>query len=192
MIHTNLPRNCVVFLLLCKLTRSAIYGSQKFDSHKWPTVLVDEVIRKTEQFWDMFVWIIVFYFYNIFLPTPDAFYNKPLQMPFKDQLDRSKATCSFQAIGPFRYRKKKNHRYTNNLQGLQKVVVKDFSWNIMPWNALLFEKTVSILDNENYWFILNTCHDRAKHADTRVGFPIIFSQLRWPVEPKFSQVCYLI
>ena len=36
MIHTNLPQNCVVFLLLCKLTRSAIYGSQKFDSHKWP------------------------------------------------------------------------------------------------------------------------------------------------------------
>ena len=44
---------------------------------------------------------------------------------------------------PFRYRKKKkNHRFTNNLQGLQKVVVKDFSWNIIPWNALLFEKTL--------------------------------------------------
>ena len=36
MIHTYLPRNCVVFLLLCKLTRCAIYGI-----HKWPTVLVD-------------------------------------------------------------------------------------------------------------------------------------------------------
>ena len=35
MIHTKyLPRNCVVFLLLCKLTRSAIYGSQQIDSHK--------------------------------------------------------------------------------------------------------------------------------------------------------------
>ena len=98
----------------------------------------------------------------------------------------------FKPLDPFGTEKKKNHRYTNNLQGLQKVVVKDFSWNIMPWNALLFEKTASILDNENYWFILNTCHDRTKHADTRVGFPIIFSQLRWPVEPKFSQVCYLI
>ena len=43
MIHTNLPQNCVVFLLLCELTRSAIYGSQKFASHKWPTVFVDEV-----------------------------------------------------------------------------------------------------------------------------------------------------
>ena len=38
MVHTHLPRNCVVFLLLCKLTQSAIYGSQK----QWPTVLVDE------------------------------------------------------------------------------------------------------------------------------------------------------
>ena len=36
---------------------------------------------------------------------------------------------------------KKVHRFTNNLQGLQKVIVKDFSWNLSPWNALLFEKT---------------------------------------------------
>ena len=46
------------------------------------------------------------------------------------------------AIGPFRFRKKiKVHRFTNNLQGLQKAMVKDFSWNIIPWDALLFEKT---------------------------------------------------
>ena len=50
MIHTNLPRNCVVFLLLCELTRSAIYGSHKFDTHKWPTVLVDEVKEKPRNF----------------------------------------------------------------------------------------------------------------------------------------------
>ena len=46
MIHTNLPRNCVVFLLLCKLTRSADYASKKLDSQKWPTALVDEVKGK--------------------------------------------------------------------------------------------------------------------------------------------------
>ena len=46
MIHTSLPRNCMVFLLLCELTRSAIYGSQKLDSHKWPTVSVDKVKGK--------------------------------------------------------------------------------------------------------------------------------------------------
>ena len=65
---------------------------------------------------------------------------------------------------------KKVHRFTNNLQGLQKVMVKDFSWNIIPWNALLFEKTLkqlSILDNENYG-----CHDTAKRTGTRVGFPL--------------------
>ena len=39
-------------------------------------------------------------------------------------------------------RRTKVHRSTNNLQGLQKVIVKDFSWNIVPWNALLFEKTL--------------------------------------------------
>ena len=89
----------------------------------------------------------------------------------------------------------KVHRFTNNFQSLQKVMVKDFSWNIIPWNALLFEKTfkqLSILDIENYGFILNTCHDTAKHAETRVGFPVIFSRLWWPIEPKFSQVCYFI
>ena len=55
----------------------------------------------------------------------------------------------------------KDHRFTNNLQGLQKIIVKDFSWNIIQWNALLFEKTLkqlAILD------ILNTCHDTAKRA----------------------------
>ena len=54
-------------------------------------------------------------------------------------------------------------------------MVKDFSWNIIPWNALPFEKTLkqlSILYIENYGFIV-TIHT-AKHAETRVGFPIIF------------------
>ena len=36
----------VDFVSLCELTRSAIYGSQKFDSLKWPTVLFDEVKGK--------------------------------------------------------------------------------------------------------------------------------------------------
>ena len=40
------------FALRTNSTRLAIYGSQKYDSHKWPTVLVDK----------LFVLIIVFYF----------------------------------------------------------------------------------------------------------------------------------
>ena len=36
----------------------------------------------------------------------------------------------------------KVHRFTNNLQCLQKAKVKDLSWNIIPWNALLFVKTL--------------------------------------------------
>ena len=92
-------------------------------------------------------------------------------------------------------KKKKVHRFTNNLQGLQKVMVKYFSWNIIPWNSLLFEKNLKqlpILDNENYGFILNTCHDTAKRAETRVCFPVIFSRRRWPIELKFLQVCCFI
>ena len=30
-------------------------------------------------------------------------------------------------------KKLKVHRFTNNLQGLQKVMVKDFSWNVIPF-----------------------------------------------------------
>ena len=46
MINTNMPRNCVVFFLPRRQTRSAIYGSQIFDSHKWPTGLVRKVKGK--------------------------------------------------------------------------------------------------------------------------------------------------
>ena len=48
MIHTNMPRNVTVFLLRREETRLAIYG--KFDSHKWPTVLVDDVKGKPRNF----------------------------------------------------------------------------------------------------------------------------------------------
>ena len=41
-----MPRNCVVFFLPRQLTRSAIYGSQNFDSHKWPTVIVRDTKGK--------------------------------------------------------------------------------------------------------------------------------------------------
>ena len=107
-----------------------------------------------------------------------------------------KITQHLKPLDPFGTEKKiKVHRFTNNLQGLQKVVVKDFSYIYYSMKCFTFwenSKTISILDSENYGFILNTCHDTAKRADTRVGFLVIFSRLRWPIEPRFSQVCYLI
>ena len=63
----------------------------------------------------------------------------------KQKVDKQRVV--FKAIIHFRI------RFTNNLQGLQKAMVKDFSWNIIPWNNWLFEKTLkklSILGNENY------------------------------------------
>ena len=50
MIHTSITQNCTVFLLCLELSRSAIYGSQNFDSNKWPTMLVDRVKRKPRNF----------------------------------------------------------------------------------------------------------------------------------------------
>ena len=47
MIHTSITRNCVVFLSPRRQIRSAIYGSQIFDSNKWPTVLV--LVRKVKE-----------------------------------------------------------------------------------------------------------------------------------------------
>ena len=65
MIHTSLPRSCVVFLLLCELTRSAIYGVKMLTPINGRRVS-GLGKRKTTQFRGMFVCIIVFYFYNIF------------------------------------------------------------------------------------------------------------------------------
>ena len=57
MIHTNLPRKCVVFLLLCELTR------RPFESKIWLPLMADRVSRrgkrKTTQFRVILVWIII-------------------------------------------------------------------------------------------------------------------------------------
>ena len=81
------------FLLLCESTRSAIYGSQKFDYHKWPNVLVDEVKGNPCNFEAYLCRSLYSIATTSFFPY--AFYNKRLQMLFEDQIDRSRATCSF-------------------------------------------------------------------------------------------------
>ena len=59
--------------------------------------------RKTGQFRGMFVWIIVFYFYNIFL-TINAFYNKNGYKRFS----KTNSTSSFnKCVGPFYHDLKK-------------------------------------------------------------------------------------
>ena len=55
-------------------------------------------------------------------------------------------------------KKKKVDIFTNNLQGLQKVMVKDSSWNRSPWNALLFEKKL-----KQYQFSIARIADFFKH-----------------------------
>ena len=84
MIHTNMPRNCMVFLLPRRQTRSAIYGSQIFDSHKWPTVLVRKVKGKTHNFKANLCELLYSAFKISFQPY--AFNNKRLQTHFIDQL----------------------------------------------------------------------------------------------------------
>ena len=91
-IHRNMPRNCVVFLLLCELTWSAIYRSKKFDSNKWPTVLVNKVKGKACNFEACLCGSLFLLLKHL---STHAFYNERLQTLFKDQLGRSKAKCSF-------------------------------------------------------------------------------------------------
>ena len=85
MIHTNMPRNCSVFLLPRRLTRSAIYGSQIMG------------VRKVKGKPRNFEANLCGSFYSTFKTSFQsyAFYNKRLQTLFIHQLDRSKATCSF-------------------------------------------------------------------------------------------------
>ena len=73
MIHKNMPRNCMVFLLSREETRLAILWSKNFD----PWKMVDCVI---------------FYFSKICLTIITNCFK-----PFKDQLVRSKKTCFFKA-----------------------------------------------------------------------------------------------
>ena len=93
MIHTSITRNYVVFLLPSRQTQSVFYGSQVFDSHKWPTGFVRKVKGKTCNFEANVCGSLYSTFKTSFYPY--AFYNKRLQTLFKDQLHRSKATCSF-------------------------------------------------------------------------------------------------
>ena len=85
MIHTNMPRNCTVFLLPRRLTRSAIYGSQIFTPING-TMLVRKVKGNRAISMQFFV------DHCILLRTsfyPYAFYNKRLQTLFIDQIVRS-------------------------------------------------------------------------------------------------------
>ena len=91
MIHTSITRNCTVFLLRRELSRSAIYGSPNFDSHKWPTVSVDRVNRKPRNF-EAYMQIIVLLLQ--YLSNHTHFTTNRYRTIFKDQLDRSKATSS--------------------------------------------------------------------------------------------------
>ena len=88
-----MPRNCTVFLLPRRLARSAIYGSQIFDSQKWPNMLVRKVKGKPRNLEANVCGSLYSTFKTSFQSY--AFYDKLLQTLFKDQLDRSKATCSF-------------------------------------------------------------------------------------------------
>ena len=50
MIHTSITRNCVVFLLPRRQTRSAIYACEFVDSREWLTVLIRKVKGKPRTF----------------------------------------------------------------------------------------------------------------------------------------------
>ena len=93
MIHTTMPRNCAVILLHRQLKRSAIYGSQIFDSHNRQTVLILKVKGKPRNFEAMLCGSL--YILLKHLSNHMHFITNGYKMLFIDQLVRSKATCSF-------------------------------------------------------------------------------------------------
>ena len=97
MIRTSITQNCTVFFLRRELSQWAIYGSQNFDSHKWPTVLLDEVKRNPRNFEAYLCRSLCSTFTTSFEPYMHFITNGYKKL-FIDQLDRSKATCSFNNI----------------------------------------------------------------------------------------------
>ena len=106
----------------------------------------------------------------------------------------SKLQCTEGVKHPFKAIVK-IHRFTNNLQGLQKVMVKDIPWSISPWNALLFEKTV-----KEYQVSLTRITDLFQtHVMTRRNawiqgwvFPLISPDSDDRLSPNFHRfvICY--
>ena len=72
------------------------WSIKSYDSHKWPTVLVDEVKGKPRIFEACFCGSLYSTFTTPFYPYAKK--KKRLQTLIKDQLDRSKATCSFNFV----------------------------------------------------------------------------------------------
>ena len=123
MIHKNMPRNCTVFFLPRRLTRSAIYGSQILYSHKWSTVFVRAVKGKPRNFEASLCGSLYSTFTTSFYPN--AFYKKKkqLQTLFKDQLVRSKATCSFNIIKCDIYTRGNDQSHNNERRTTRKIFV---------------------------------------------------------------------
>ena len=94
MINTNMPQNCMIFLLPCRLTRLAIYGSQIFYSHKWPTVLVRKAKGKPHNFEANSCGSLYSTFKTSFQPYMH-FITNGYKCFLHRQLVRSKATCPF-------------------------------------------------------------------------------------------------
>ena len=121
MIHTSLPRSCVVFLLLRERTRSAITGRP----------CLSYLCRSL---------------YSTFTTSfyPYAFYNKRLQTLFIDQLVRSKAMCclGLQDLGTFCNKKHNVHRFTLSLHSLKIMIVES-----LPSNYTFSEMTETSQEN---------------------------------------------
>ena len=69
------------------------------------------------------------------------------------------------------------HRFTQNLQGLGKVLVKHFSWNIIPLNYLFLEKTLKHLSINRYRELRMYFKHMSYHGETcgnKAGFSRYF------------------
>ena len=90
---------------------------------------------------------------------------------------------SLKPLDPFGTEKKKVHRFT---EGSGEILLLKY-YSMKCFTFLENSKTISILVNENYGIILNTCHDTAKRADTRVGFPLFSPDSDDRLSPNFHR-----
>ena len=100
----------------------------------------------------------------------------------------------FKAIIHFRYRKKKSSQiykwFTGFTEGNgERLLLKYCSMKCFTfWENI---KTISILDSENYGFIINTCHDHRNARKQEWVFPLFFPDSDDRLSLNFHSFCFI-
>jgi len=98
----------------------------------------------------------------------------------------------FKAIIHYRNRRKKSSQIYKQLTGLTEGCGKSLLLKYYSMKCFTFWENIKTIINSRYRELQIFFKHMSWHVETcrnKGGFSCIFSRLRWPIEPKFSQVC---